>query len=136
MRTALCLAALAWLIPNPARAGCCFLWQDDGSRSACKEDVSTKQECERSRREGQWDRCYFVDPTADERCACEGPDGKGSGDLPVMYHPDRDDLDGDGNREEAVRWRFVVSVGSAEVAEGRCRERHRLYRGWTDSEYL
>ena len=135
MRTALGSAALALLVVAPARAGCCFLWKDDGNGSACKEDVPTKQECEEARLQGKWDRCHFVDVTTDERCACEDAHGKRGGDLAVMHHPDRDDLDDDGDRGETVRWRYVVYVGTAEVTAGRCREQHRLYRGWTDSEY-
>ncbi len=135
MRTASCIAVLAWLAATPAQADCCFLWEDDGSRSACKEDVPTKQECEKFRCQGEWDRCYLIELTTDERCTCEDSQGERKGELAVKYGRDRGDLDYDGDRVETARRRYVVSVGAAQVTGGRCREQHRLFSGWTDSEY-
>lgn len=108
---------------------------DDGSRSGCQADVSDAAACEALRAAGKWSRCHFVSPSEGQRCACEGEIGQAGASLNALYEPDADDLDRDGDFEEMVRWHYVVVVDRCEVAAGRCRERHRLIRGWTDDKY-
>ena len=118
-----------------SRAGCCFLWMDDGQRSGCEENIASIKACETRRAEGKWDRRHFFDAPRGGYCACESEHGKRRGNFAVCYEPDRDDLDDDGDRSEMIRWKFVVSVVRTRIVAGRCQEHHRLLRGWTDDEY-
>lgn len=100
---------------------------EDGSRSGCNSNV-TEAECNDLCEAGNWDNHYYID-IAD--CACEGPEGN----LPVGYELDVDDLDGDGDTEETIRWRYVVVIDSCRVVGDECQERHWLYRCWKDDEH-
>ena len=108
---------------------------DDGSRSGCRENVADEKACQALRATGDWNRCHFIAANEGERCACEDESGKPGGNLPVKYEQDFGDLDEDGDRNEKIRWRYVVVVYSCKIAGKKCRERNHLNRGWTNEAY-
>lgn len=106
-----------------AQAGGCICWSDDGSASEC-HTVSDPSGCAAAC--GGYDNIYFAEGDG----ACEGPDGSGL----VIRSPDTDDIDGDGDTNEIVRWRYVVSVTCA-IQDGMCVEIYTLVRCWKDDAH-
>ena len=109
---------------------------DDGSRSACNDDVEDEDACEQLCVDGGWDRALFFDSD----CACEPPKQlpgwpEVTDLLPVSREADANDLDGDNNRIEIIRWRYVVVILAAKCENNQCKEKHQMRRCWCDDNY-
>jgi hypothetical protein len=101
---------------------------DDGSRSGCDENIDGANSCADACLAGGWDRYYYIESSD---CSCEGS----SGNLPALRETDVNDLDGDGDRQEEIRWRYVVVIDDCRIAGNECQERHRLLRCWKDDAH-
>jgi hypothetical protein len=126
--------SLACLASVPAaRAGLCFCWEDNASRSDCNAAIADEAACQQHCSSLGYARHFF---NGNGTAACEGSEasGGGAGNLPVTYEPDANDLDNDATTT-TIRWRYVMVIDNCETTGDICREKHQLWRCWCDDTH-
>ena len=118
------ILGISLIVVYGAHAGVCFRWNDIGE-SACSENM-TQEECDALA--SLWDHIHFLEG---ESANCEGE----LENLPAQYETDVDDLDGDGDVTETIRWRYVVVIDTCWREDYDCDERHQLVRCWNDDDH-
>lgn len=106
-----------------AYAGGCFCWMDDGSAS---EAFIANSEADCAAMCGGYDRHYYTEGNA----SLEGPDKM----LLVIRETDTQNLDGDGDTTEIIRWRYVVLI-ECRISGNECQEKRSLVRCWKDDNH-
>jgi len=127
--------ALISLMSTPAaEGGLCFCWEDNASRSDCNAAIASAADCQTHCTNLGYVRHFFEDNGV---ASCEGSaaSGGGVGNLPVISEPDVDDLDGDGDVTDTIRWRYVMVIDGCETVGDICREKHRLFKCWCDDTH-